>query len=296
VKIKKDWSIVSFSIIRIYFLVSTALLCVLPFVIIISGSFTDNGTILRRGYSLLPRDFTTAAYNTIFRAPQDIVQAYKMNFYYTIIGTAVGLIVTTMTAYAISRKEFKYRNNIAFLIYFTSIFGGGMVPWYLMYAMVMNLKGSTFAIWFPAITAPFFIIIMRTFIQGAVPDSITESAKIDGAGHFVIFTRIVLPVMTPGLATVGLFLALNYWNDWYLALMFIQKKSLYPMQYLLYIITANVQSLSSMGNAGIGFPIKLPTETVKMAIACITIGPIFLVYPFIQRFFVKGIIVGAVKG
>jgi len=296
VRIKKDWSIISFSIIRIYFLVSTALLCVLPFVIIISGSFTDNGTILRRGYSLLPRDFTTAAYNTIFRAPQDIVQAYKMNFYYTIIGTAVGLIVTTMTAYAISRKEFKYRNNIAFLIYFTSIFGGGMVPWYLMYAMVMNLKGSTFAIWFPAITAPFFIIIMRTFIQGAVPEAITESAKIDGAGHVVIFTRIVLPVLTPGLATVGLFLALGYWNDWFRSSMYSVNSSTWQLQFYLYNMINSTEALRMM-SANVGITTSdMPSQSVKLAMAVIATGPVLMFYPFVQRYFISGITIGAVKG
>ena len=295
-RIKKDWSIISFSIIRIYFLVSTALLCVLPFVIIISGSFTDNGTILRRGYSLLPRDFTTAAYNTIFRAPQDIVQAYKMNFYYTIIGTAVGLIVTTMTAYAISRKEFKYRNNIAFLIYFTSIFGGGMVPWYLMYAMVMNLKGSTFAIWFPAITAPFFIIIMRTFIQGAVPEAITESAKIDGAGHVVIFTRIVLPVLTPGLATVGLFLALGYWNDWFRSSMYSVNSSTWQLQFYLYNMINSTEALRMM-SANVGITTSdMPSQSVKLAMAVIATGPVLMFYPFVQRYFISGITIGAVKG
>ena len=294
--IKRDWTIVTFEIIKVFFLVTTALLCVLPFVIIISGSFTDNSTILRQGYSLLPRDFTMSAYNTIFRAPQDIIQAYKMNFYYTLVGTAVGLTVTTLTAYVISRKEFKYRNNVSFLIYFTSIFGGGMVPWYLMYAMVMNLKGSTFAIWFPAITAPFYIIIMRTFIQGAVPDAITESAKIDGAGHLIIFLRIVLPVLTPGLATVGLFLALGYWNDWFRSSMYSINSSTWQLQFYLYNMINSTEALRMM-SANVGITTSdMPSQSVKLAMAVIATGPVLLFYPFVQRYFISGITIGAVKG
>ena len=259
-----------------------SLICVLPFIIIISGSFTDNATILTKGYSLLPRDFTFSAYQTIFKSPKDIIQAYKMNFYYTIVGTALGLMMITLTGYVISRKEFKYRNTVSFLIYFTSIFGGGMIPWYLMYANVLGLKGSTLAIWFPALMSPFLVILMRTFIVGAVPDAITESAKIDGAGHFTIFFRIVLPVLKPGLATVGLFLALGYWNDWYRSSMFSTNSSTWQLQFYLYdLLNATAD---------------LPTESVKLAMAVVATGPVLLFYPFVQRFFVSGITVGAVKG
>ena len=211
-KIKKAKTTIVFEILTYTLLILGSLICVFPFIIIVSGSLTDNLTILKEGYSILPKDVTLSAYKTIFKAPKDILQAYKMTIYYTVVGTAVGLIMTTLTGYVISRKEFKYRNTVSFLIYFTSIFGGGIIPWYLMYANVLGLKGTTFAIWFPAVMTPFLVILMRTFITGSVPDAITESAKIDGAGHFTIFVKIVLPVLRPGLATVGLFLALGYWN------------------------------------------------------------------------------------
>ena len=216
----KDRSQAGFSVIKGVLLTILSVLCVLPFVVIVSGSFTSNQEIIRNGFSLLPRDFTVEAYKTIFRTPEDILQAYKMNAYYTGIGTALGLIIITLTAYVISRKEFKYRNTVSFLIYFTTIFGGGMIPWYLMYANVLNLRGTTLAIWFPALITPFLVILMRTFIVGAVPDAVVESAKIDGANHWRIFWQIVLPVLGPGLATVGLFQALGYWNDWYRSSMF----------------------------------------------------------------------------
>lgn len=261
-----------------------------------SGSFTDDYTIVTQGYSVLPRNFTLAAYETIFKAPKDILQAYKMTFYYTIVGTGLGLLMITLTAYVISRKEFKYRNTVSFLIYFTSIFGGGMIPWYLMYANVLNLKGSTFAIWFPALMSPFLVILMRTFISGSVPDAITESAKIDGAGHLTIFFKIVLPVLGPGLATIGLFLALGYWNDWYRSSMFSTNSETWELQFYLYDLLNATTAMKQMAqNASISTA-DLPTQSVKLAMAVVATGPVLLFYPFVQRFFVSGITVGAVKG
>ena len=273
-----------------------AIVCVLPFIIIVSGSFTDNVTILKQGYSLFPRDFTLEAYRTIFRSPKDIIQAYKMNVYYTVVGTSIGLTMIALTGYVISRQEFKYRNTVSFLIYFTSIFGGGMIPWYLMYANVLNLKGHTLAIWFPALMSPFLVILMRTFIVGAVPNAITESAKIDGAGHFTIFFRIVLPVLKAGLATVGLFLALGYWTDWYRSSMFSTNSSTWQLQFYLYDLLNATTAMKQMASNVSMKTADLPTESVKLAMAVVATGPVLLFYPFVQRFFVSGITVGAVKG
>lgn len=295
-KIKKEKATIVFEIITYTMLAIGALVCVAPFIIILSGSFTDNNTILTQGYSILPRDFTFDAYKTIFKAPKDILQAYKMTFYYTIVGTTVGLLMITLTGYVISRKEFKYRNTVSFVIYFTSIFGGGMIPWYLMYANVLNMKGSTFAIWFPALMSPFLVILMRTFIVGSVPDAITESAKIDGAGHLTIFFQIVLPVLGPGLATVGLFLALGYWNDWYRSSMFSTNSSTWELQFYLYDMLNATTGLKQMAQSANMSTMNLPTESVKLAMAVVATGPVLLFYPFVQKYFVSGITVGAVKG
>lgn len=295
-KIKKGKAEIAFNIITYVFLTLGSIICVLPFIIILSGSFTDDYTIVTQGYSVLPRDFTLAAYKTIFKAPKDILQAYKMTFYYTIVGTGLGLLMITLTAYVISRKEFKYRNTVSFLIYFTSIFGGGMIPWYLMYANVLGLKGSTFAIWFPALMSPFLVILMRTFISGSVPDAITESAKIDGAGHLTIFFKIVLPVLGPGLATVGLFLALGYWNDWYRSSMFSTNSETWELQFYLYDLLNATTAMKQMAQNASLSTADLPTQSVKLAMAVVATGPVLLFYPFVQRFFVSGITVGAVKG
>ncbi len=295
-KVKKGKAEIAFDVITYVFLTLGSIICVLPFIIILSGSFTDDYTIVTQGYSVLPRNLTLAAYKTIFKAPKDILQAYKMTFYYTIVGTGLGLLMITLTAYVISRKEFKYRNTVSFLIYFTSIFGGGMIPWYLMYANVLNLKGSTFAIWFPALMSPFLVILMRTFISGSVPDAITESAKIDGAGHLTIFFKIVLPVLGPGLATIGLFLALGYWNDWYRSSMFSTNSETWELQFYLYDLLNATTAMKQMAqNASISTA-DLPTQSVKLAMAVVATGPVLLFYPFVQRFFVSGITVGAVKG
>lgn len=295
-KIKKEKATILFEVITYTMLAIGAAVCVAPFIIILSGSFTDNNTILTQGYSILPRNFTFDAYRTIFKAPKDILQAYKMTFYYTIVGTTVGLMMITLTGYVISRKEFKYRNTVSFVIYFTSIFGGGMIPWYLMYANVLNMKGSTFAIWFPALMSPFLVILMRTFIVGSVPDAITESAKIDGAGHLTIFFRIVLPVLGPGLATVGLFLALGYWNDWYRSSMFSTNSSTWELQFYLYDMLNATTGLKQMAQSANMSTMNLPTESVKLAMAVVATGPVLLFYPFVQKYFVSGITVGAVKG
>jgi putative aldouronate transport system permease protein len=292
----RDRSAVPFHVIKAILLAILSVLCVLPFIMIISGSLTDNYTILKEGFSLFPRNITAEAYRTIFRSPDGILQAYKMNFYYTFMGTALGLLVITLTAYVISRKDFKYRNKVSFLIYFTTIFGGGMIPWYMMYTNVLGLRGTTLAIWFPALMSSFLVILMRTFITGSVPDAVVESAKIDGAGHWIIFWRIVLPVLGPGLATVGLFQALGYWNDWYRSSMFSTSSETWSLQFYLYDMVNSTLAMRQMAQNVSLNTADLPTQTVKLAMAVVATGPVLLFYPFVQRYFVSGITIGAVKG
>jgi len=273
-----------------------AVACVLPFIIILSGSLTDNATIIQKGYHILPRNITLDAYKTIFKTPKDILQAYGVTIYSTVLGTTLGLAMISMTGYVLSRKNFKPRNAISFMIYFTTIFGGGLVPWYFMITGVLKLKGTMTAIWMPGLMSPFLIILMRTFITSSVPDALTEAAEIDGAGHFGIFKEIVLPVLKPGLATVGLFLALGYWNDWYRSSLFSDNSSTWELQYYLYNMLNRSEALRNIA-AYANVPLtNLPTESVKLAMAIVVTGPILLLYPFVQKYFVSGITVGAVKG
>lgn len=295
-KFKKSKFTIMFNVIAYSLLTLLAVICLLPFIFIVSGSLTENSVIINEGYNILPKNVTLEAYETIFKTPKDIIHAYGVTIYSTLVGTSIGLILISLTGYVLSRKCFKYRNGISFLIYFTTIFGGGLVPWYFMISSVLNLKGTMMAIWMPGLMTPFLIILMRTFIVGSVPDEITEAANIDGAGHVTIFARIILPVLKPGLATVGLFLALGYWNDWYRSSLFSNDTSTWELQYYLYNMINKADALQNIATQAGSLMAELPTESVKLAMAVVATGPILLLYPFVQKYFVSGITVGAVKG
>ncbi len=295
-KIKKPIETRVFEFLAYMILSVTAVVCVLPFMLIISSSFESNTTIVNEGYSLFIRDFTTEAYRTIFDAAESLIRAYGVTTYTTIVGTAIGLFSICLTGFVLSRREFRYRNRISFLIYFTSIFGGGLAPWYYIYTNMLHLKGSLMAIILPMLMSPFYIFLMRTFIKGALPEEVVEAAKIDGAGHFTIFARITLPVLKPALATIGLFLALGYWNDWYHSSLFANDSSTWQLQYYLYNMIAKADAAKDIA-AKTGIVINnLPTASMKMAMTIVVTGPILLLYPFVQKYFVQGITVGAVKG
>lgn len=277
-------------------IIMITVVCVLPFLLILSGSFTDNNVIIREGFTLIPANPTTAAYETIFKSSKLVLNAYKVTIIVTVSGTAIGLVLIALTGFVLSRKEFAYRNQVSFLIYFTTIFGGGLIPYYFMMCRVLELKGTLTAQWMPGIMSPFLIILMRTFIQSSVPDELCDAAKIDGAGQCTIFARVVLPVLKPALATIGLFLALGYWNDWYRASLFSSNESTWSLQFYLYNTVNKASAMASIANIGNMMVTDIPSESVKMAMAILVTGPILLVYPFVQKYFVTGITVGAVKG
>ena len=292
----KGPAVILFNIFAYAFITIATALCLLPFLLVISGSLTDNASIAVDGYHFIPKIFSLEAYKTIFLFPQTVIQAYKVTTINTLVGTSLGLFFMSMAGYVLSRKDFKYRNRISFLIYFTTIFGGGLVPWYMMVSGILKLKDSYIAICYPGLMAPFLIILMRTFITSALPDEVVESAKIDGAGSFRTYWSIVLPIVKPGLATVGLFLALNYWNDWFLTSMFITTPKKYELQFYLYNMLSSYEALNYMLSSGVTIITNPPSESIKLAMAIIATGPVLLFYPFIQRYFVAGITIGAVKG
>lgn len=293
-KIKKSPALILFNIIAYTIILLLSIFCIFPLVMIVSGSFTENDTLLREGYRLWPSVFSTASYRELFKNPEGILTAYMTTILCTVIGTALGLLLITMTAYVLHRKDFKYRNVFSFLIYFTTIFGGGMVPWYIMLSKYLHMNNTYVARVFPLLMSSFLIILMRTFITSSCPVEIIESAKIDSAGDFRIFYNIVLPIIGPGLATVGLFLALAYWNEWYITSLFITKRSMYSLQYYLYDLLNSAKFAQEMGIAS-GAK-KLPSESIKMAMVVVVTGPMILLYPFVQKYFVTGIAIGSVKG
>ena len=294
-KIKKSTSTKVFYVICYVFVALMALVCLLPFVMVVSGSFSSEQAIRFQGYGILPRDFTTAAYSLIFKSPMTVVRAYGVSIFITLVGTAIGLLLTTMTAYVISRKDFKYRNALSFFFYFTTLFNGGMVCSYIFYIQYLHLKDSDLALNLPGVFNVFYLLIMRTFVS-AIPTALIESAKIDGAGEFKTFFSIILPLLKSGMATIGLFLALGYWNDWYNAMLYMNSETKYPLQYMLYALMQKTQAMSQMASSA-NIPLQdMPSNSLKLAMAVVATGPIILVYPFVQKYFVKGVTIGSVKG
>lgn len=294
-KIKNSMSTNIFYVICYTVVTLVALTCILPFIILVSGSFTSEQYIRFHGYGILPKEFTTEAYALIFKMPQTVIHAYGVSIFITVIGTALGLLLTTMVAYVISRKDFKYRNVLSFFFYFTTLFNGGMVCTYIFYIQYLHLKDNMLALILPGMFNVFYLLIMRSFVS-AIPVALIESAKIDGAGEFKIFFSIIMPLLKSGLATIGLFLALNYWNDWYNAMLYINSEVKYPLQYMLYSLLQKTQALASIaGKASIQM-VDMPTNSLKLAMAVVATGPIIMVYPFVQKYFVKGVTIGSVKG
>ncbi len=293
-KIKRTPAHIIFNIIAYSLILILTVFCIFPLILIVSGSFTQNEVLVREGYRLWPSAFSVASYQELFKYPEGILRAYASTIIITIVGTGIGLFVMSMTGYVLQRKDFYYRNRISFLIYFTTIFGGGMVPWYILLSKYLHLTNSYIARVLPLLMTPFLIILMRTFISSSCPVEIIESAKIDSAGDFKIFCSIVLPIIGPGLATVGLFLALAYWNEWYLTSLFITRKDMYSLQFYLYDMLNSARFAQEMGMY-LGDR-ELPTESIKMAMVVVVTGPIIFLYPFVQKYFVTGIAIGSVKG
>lgn len=273
--------------------------CIIPFVFVMIISFTSEDALRANGYSFWPAEWSLDAYKHIFSSSNQILRAYGITIIVTISGTLLGLAIMTMYAYALSRKSFAYKKFFTKVIFIPMLFSGGMVASYLVMVNFLNLKNSLLALILPLCVSSFNIIILRTFFKTTIPESIVESAKIDGATEWQLFLKIVLPISLPGIATVGLFLTLAYWNDWFNAMLYIDDNSLIPLQYLLVRIETSMEFLvnnaSTMGASAAEAAAKMPTETAKMAIVVITTLPIIFAYPFFQKYFVNGLTVGAVK-
>lgn len=267
-----------------------SVLVLLPVVLVVSSSFTSESAIGHSGYSLLPHDPSLNAYRFLFTSGAQIPQAYKVSLIVTFGGSALSLLVMSLIAYPLSRRDFTLRGPLSFYVFFTMLFNGGLVPFYIMMTQYLHLGNTLWALIVPYLVVPFYVLLLRTFFAG-IPFELIEAAKLDGAGEWRIFLRIVIPLSTPALATVGLFSILTYWNDWYLALLFITDPDKYPLQYLLYNINVNIGAISSNLTMGI----MPPTNTGRMAMAVLAIGPVAFTFAFVQRFFVRGLTLGSLK-
>lgn len=291
----------AFQIISNITLALFTVICILPFVLLIASSFTDEKILTRFGYSFIPREIDFDAYRYILVESNYIVRGYGISFLVTFVGTLVSMIISTMFAYAISRKELPGRNIIAFFLFFTMLFNGGLVPSYIMWTSYFHIKNTIYALIVPnLLMGAYYVIMIRTYFTTNIPDEVIEAARIDGAGEFKILATIVIPMSVPIMATIALLIGLNYWNDWMNGLYYITDDHLYSIQVFLNKMLTNIQFLLSGSNAsqnlvssGDYIP---PATSIRMAIAVMGVLPVLIIYPFFQKYIVSGITVGAVKG
>lgn len=281
-----------FNIFAIGFTTLFSVLCLLPILLTISGSFTPEQDLLR-GLKLIPDRFTTAAYQMVLKDPNSMLNAYGVTIRLVVIGTALSLFITTMTAYVLYRRDFPARNFFAFFFFFTTLFSGGLVPHYVWFTE-LGLRNTFTILLITSLFSVFNMIIVRSYFTGNIPQSLVESARIDGAGDFKIYCSIVMPSAGPILATVGLLTALAYWNNWSTAMIYITDSKLYPLQYYLYRVFQEAQLKAKMSEMG-QVTGSSPTESYKLAMTVFTMGPVVLFYPFVQKYFVSGVTIGAVK-
>lgn len=273
--------------------------CVFPFLLLFMASITDEKAIIQEGYSLLPSKLSWAAYSYLLADAATLLRSYGITVFVTVVGTAVGLLISCLIAYPLSRSDMPLRNVLSFIVFFTLLFNGGLVSTYLVYTEIFHIKNSITALIVPGLlTNGFYILLIRSFFSTSIPTQVIESAFIDGASEFRTFYRIVLPLSLPIMATIGLMLTISYWNDWFNGLIYITDSKLFSIQNLLNRILSDIQFLqkTSLGTNQSGATSKIPLDTVRMAMAVIGMAPIICAYPFFQKYFVKGLTLGAVKG
>ena len=293
-KIKKriSWiDIVSCVIVTIF-----ALLCLIPFLYIISASLSDENFLVREGYRIIPGKLSLQAYSIVLGGEQ-IWSSYRVSIVVTLLGTFLSLFFSSLIAYPLSTKRLKYGAMINFYVYFTMLFSGGLVPTYILISRYLKMTNTIWVLIIPTLIIPWNMFLLRNF-YASIPASLAESARIDGANDFTILIKIILPCSKPALATVGLFYALGYWNEWFKAMLYNSgEKATWPLQYLIMQIIRKAETITNMAAQGVNVSASnMPSNTMKMATAICTIGPIVLAYPFVQRYFTGGIMVGSVKG
>lgn len=288
---------VIFSLVFIF----AALCCVIPLIFVIIISFTSDSSIRLNGYSFFPSEWSIKAYTAVFQNARAVLLAAWNSIFITIVGTVIGLVLNATMGYVLSRNSFKFKKLYTIFIFIPMVFNGGMVSSYMIVTQVLHLQDTVWAVILPLCVSSFYVIILRTFFTTTVPDSLIESGKIDGASQLRIFFQIVLPISLPALATIGLFLAFAYWNDWFNAMLYnATTQDAWPLQYMLISIEKNLEFLANnpafSGMNAQEMLKNLPQDGVRMALVVITVIPIACTYPFFQRYFVSGLTIGAVKG
>ena len=277
-----------------------SLTCIIPIILVVSISFTAESSIQEYGYSLLPRELSAEGYTFLFKQGAMILQSLGISLFVTIVGTVMGVLLTTLMGYSMSRPTYKLKGLLTWIVFIPMVFNGGLVSTYFIVGNLLGLKNTIWALILPLVVSSFNVIICKTFFKQTVPDSLIESGKIDGAGQFTIFFRIVLPISLPLLATIGLFLCFAFWNDWYQSMLYIDDAKLKSLQALLQSILTNItalaQQIATIGGGAAELIANMPQEAARMAIVVIIVLPIACAYPFFQKYFISGLTVGAVKG
>lgn len=295
-KVRIGADVISINIVAYLIVGLFAVVCLVPFYLIIVASFTPETSLIKNGYPLFPTgEFSLESYGLCLKNPTQIVWAYGTTIGVTLIGTCLSVFICTMTGYVLSRRDFPWRNKFAFFFFFTTLFSGGLVPTYMLCIRYLHFKNSYFALILPMMFSVWNMIIAKSFMAG-IPDSISESAKMDGANDFVIYIRLILPLSKPLIATLGLFSSLAYWNDWYNSMLYITDENKFMLQYYLQRMLGSAEAMRLVAEKSGLLITTVPLESMKMAMTVIATGPIVLLYPFVQRYFVKGMTIGAVKG
>lgn len=285
-------------ILNLVFVVMCALI-IFPFLLLVSTSMSNENDIANFGYSVIPRQFDFSAYEYVFQNPMSLLNAYKVTAIFSFLGMVLAVLLDSMIAYPLSKRNMKGKKYISFYLYFTMLFGGGLVPTYILITQYLHLDDTIWVYILPGIVSPWYIFMMRTFFQG-IPEEIFESAQIDGASQYSIYSRFVIPLSKPVLATIALFTFLGLWNNWYTSMLYINRRDdLVSLQYLLQRIMQNITLLQQTENLGGNQLISvqdIPSESARMAMAVIVAGPALVIFPFFQKYFTKGLTVGSVKG
>ncbi len=278
------------------FLILVSLSCILPLMLVVSISFTDEAAIVKNGYTLIPSQFSLAAYQNIFSGGKQVWRSYGVSVFVTLVGTLINVCITGMAGYALANPSVRYRNELAMFFFVTMVFNGGMVPWYMICKSV-GLTENIWALLIPnLIFSSYNLFLVRNYMRD-IPTALVESAKLDGANDACIAFQIYFPLSKPIMATIALFAAIGYWNDWWNSIMLVSDTSLYPVQYLLMKLKSDINMMKNLQNSGFaGAAAMKPAESLQMATVVITIAPILLFYPFLQKYIVKGLVIGSVKG
>ncbi|RJW26993.1 carbohydrate ABC transporter permease [Ruthenibacterium lactatiformans] len=279
------------------FFIALSALFIIPMLSVIFIAFTSESSISTQGYPFFFREINLNAFQYILDNPKTIVDAYKVTIFTSFGGTFLYLLLSTMAAYAISRPGFTLKKPLTFFFFFTMLFNGGLVPTYILMSQTLHLKNTYLALIVPLLVNVWYLIMLKTFMS-EIPNEILESAKIDGAGHFTIYTRFILPLSKPALATIGLLTLLDYWNSWQPAMLYIDEKEMYPLQYMLQVMLRNIMEIlkEMQNNISIGNIQDMPSESARMAMCILAVGPMLFIFPFFQKYFTRGLTVGAVKG